>query len=128
LCGIYGCLAHAGHPGLSWEAHLVKPEPPSTSAPIELSVSPPLMSLRGDRGGLELAGANAGGMDALLVRAPGESDFWLDNEYRLYALQWKGPTITHFKRGLTQSPLAQFHNVVDLSPRNKSILQRVGLE
>jgi FMN phosphatase YigB (HAD superfamily) len=47
----------------------------------------------GDGGARELTGAAALGMEAVLLRAPGEGLTWFDANYRQDALEWQGTVV-----------------------------------
>ena len=47
----------------------------------------------GDRGAREFTGAREAGMEAVLLRVPGEEHTWFDSNYRLDALEWRGAAI-----------------------------------
>ena len=79
----------------SCEVRVMKPDPEIYhGACRRLEVLPKNCLFVGDGGARELTGALAVGMDALLIRVPGEEHTWFDQNYRLDALEWQGPVIT----------------------------------
>jgi putative hydrolase of the HAD superfamily len=69
-----------------------------------LGVRPNRCLFVGDGGSRELTGATAVGMEAILLRAPGEGHTWFDAHYRQDALEWSGTIVTSLsaliKRGV----------------------------
>jgi putative hydrolase of the HAD superfamily len=59
-----------------------------------LGVAPERCLFVGDGGARELTGARAVGMEAVLIRAPGEEHTWFDQHYRRDALEWDGAAVS----------------------------------
>ncbi|MEK9658487.1 MAG: HAD family hydrolase [Chloroflexota bacterium] len=59
-----------------------------------LGVAPGRCMFVGDGGARELTGARAVGMEAVLLRAPGEEHTWFDQHYRRDALEWDGAAVS----------------------------------
>lgn len=59
-----------------------------------LRVRPNRCLFVGDGGSRELTGAATVGMEAVLLRAPGEGHTWFDTHYRQDALEWSGTIVT----------------------------------
>jgi putative hydrolase of the HAD superfamily len=64
------------------------------AATAGLGVDPARCMFVGDGGARELTGAAAVGMDAVLLRVPGEEHTWFDSFYRKDALEWPGTIVT----------------------------------
>ena len=64
------------------------------AAYANLGVDPKRCMFVGDGGARELTGASAVGMEAVLLRAPGEEHTAFDSFYRKDALEWPGTVIT----------------------------------
>ncbi len=78
----------------SCDAGLMKPDPLIYRRACSLLDVPPERCLFvGDGGSRELTGAAALGMEAVLLRVPGEEHTWFDTAYRQDALEWAGATI-----------------------------------
>ena len=58
-----------------------------------LNVRPERCMFVGDGGARELTGAAALGMEAVLLRVPGEEHTWFDTNYRQDALEWAGTMV-----------------------------------
>jgi putative hydrolase of the HAD superfamily len=58
-----------------------------------LAVLPERCLFVGDGGSRELTGAAAVGMEAILLRAPGEDHTWFDTHFRQDALEWPGTIV-----------------------------------
>ena len=78
----------------SCEAGVMKPDRRVYDAACEqLGVAHERCLYVGDGGARELTGAAAVGMDAVLLRAPGEEHTWFDIHYRQDALEWPGDVV-----------------------------------
>ena len=64
------------------------------AATSSLGVDPARCMFVGDGGARELTGASAFGMEAVLIRVPGEEHTWFDSHYRKDALEWPGTVVT----------------------------------
>lgn len=81
-------------PVFSCDVGMMKPDPRIYEHVCAgLSVEPERCMFLGDGGGRELTGASAVGMEAVLLRVPGEEHTWFDENYRLDALEWTGARI-----------------------------------
>jgi putative hydrolase of the HAD superfamily len=86
--------AFVDEPVFSCEVGLMKPDARLYAHACGLlNVAPERCLYVGDGGAHELTGARSAGMDALLLRVPGEEDTWFDENFRLDALGWTGPTV-----------------------------------
>jgi putative hydrolase of the HAD superfamily len=82
-------------PVFSCDVGVMKPDPAIYQrACAMLKVRPERCLFLGDGGSRELTGAAALGMEAVLLRVPGEEHTWFDNTYRQDALEWAGAIIT----------------------------------
>ena len=82
-------------PIFSCEVHLKKPDPHIYQLACEhLGVLPQRCLFIGDGGSRELSGANAVGMDALLIRMPHEETY---DAHRLEVDEWQGPRVITLK-------------------------------
>ena len=81
-------------PVFSCEMGMMKPDPRIYEhVCVLLGVAPERCLFVGDGGARELTGAREAGMEAVLLRVPGEEHTWFDTNYRLDALEWRGATI-----------------------------------
>jgi putative hydrolase of the HAD superfamily len=81
-------------PVFSCDVGMMKPDPRIyENVCAALSVEPERCMFLGDGGSRELTGATALGMEAVLLRVPGEEHTWFDENYRLDALEWIGARI-----------------------------------
>lgn len=81
-------------PVFSCDVGMMKPDPRIYEQVCAgLSVEPMRCIFVGDGGSRELTGAAKLGMEAVLLRVPGEEHTWFDQNYRLDALEWTGATI-----------------------------------
>ena len=72
----------------------MKPHPSVYEAAFgTLGVKPERCVFVGDGGARELTGASAAGMEAVLLRVPGEEHTWFDSFYRKDALEWPGTVL-----------------------------------
>lgn len=79
----------------SCEVGAMKPDRKVYDAACErLGVQAERCMFVGDGGARELTGAAALGMEAVLLRAPGEGHTWFDANYRQDALEWAGTVVT----------------------------------
>jgi putative hydrolase of the HAD superfamily len=67
-----------------------------------LGVAPERCLFVGDGGARELTGAAAVGMEAILLRAPGEGHTWFDAHYRQDALEWPGTVVASLSALITR--------------------------
>jgi len=82
------------HVVFSCNVGAMKPHPSvyeAASGP--LGVKPERCMFVGDGGARELTGASAVGMEAVLLRVPGEEHTWFDSFYRKDALEWAGTVV-----------------------------------
>ncbi len=78
----------------SCEVGAMKPDRKVYDAACDaLDVRPERCMFVGDGGARELTGAAALGMEAVLLRVPGEEHTWFDANYRQDALEWPGTTV-----------------------------------
>lgn len=83
------------HLVFSCDAGAMKPDPAVYEAATSaLGVVPERCMFVGDGGARELTGASAVGMEAVLLRVPGEEHTWFDSFYRQDALEWPGTIVT----------------------------------
>ncbi len=81
-------------PVFSCDMGMMKPDPRIYEQVCAgLSVEPMRCIFVGDGGSRELTGAAKLGMEAVLLRVPGEEHTSFDQDYRLDALEWTGATI-----------------------------------
>jgi putative hydrolase of the HAD superfamily len=81
--------------GFSCALGMMKPDPRAYHrVAAGLGVEPQRCVFVGDGGARELTGARAVGMEAVLIRAPGEEHTWFDQHYRRDALEWDGATVS----------------------------------
>lgn len=82
------------HLVFSCDVGAMKPHPSVYAAAYtNLGVDPQRCMFVGDGGARELTGASAVGMEAVLIRVPGEEHTWFDSFYRKDALEWPGTVV-----------------------------------
>jgi len=82
------------HLVFSCDVGAMKPHPSVYEAAYtSLGVDPRRCMFVGDGGARELTGASAVGMEAVLLRVPGEEHTWFDSFYRKDALEWPGTVV-----------------------------------
>ncbi len=82
-------------PVFSCDVGMMKPDPRLYHHVCGLlDVTPEQCLFVGDGGSRELTGAAQVGMEAVLIRVPGEEHTWFDNAYRLDALEWRGAAVS----------------------------------
>jgi putative hydrolase of the HAD superfamily len=81
-------------PVFSCDVGMMKPDPKIYRHVCRaLEVEPERCLFVGDGGAREITGASALGMEAVLLRVPGEEHTWFDAVYRQDALEWAGATV-----------------------------------